>query len=481
MISYQFAVESLYALGHELHAPRKFDLGHMRLLCRGLGDPQRRFPSVLIAGTNGKGSTAATLAAILQASSHRAALYTSPHLLRINERIAVNGEPISDSAFAAAYEHVTAIASELVAAGTLPHPPSFFETMTAIAFDFFASRGVDIAVLEVGMGGRLDATNIVEPVLCIITDIDLDHQRHLGGSIAEIAAEKAGILRPGVPAVTLPQHPQANQVLGERMMEVGARAVNAARNVPPLSPHAAALVGRMGEESARLETRFPLSVLDQEVEIVSPLVGRHQLRNMALAITAAEELASLGFRITAESIARGTRQTTWPGRFQRFAATADRPEIVVDVAHNPAGAWALRSALSEHLDGPMPGMRIDGERVDGPRVDDDRPAGEQPMRERPMVLLFAAMSDKALSEMARILWPRMAHVVLTRVSGTPRAADPADLAQIAESLGVEHSVAPNAGEGLTLALEQARRLGPESVLVIAGSICLAGEAMPALS
>ena len=453
MISYQSAVESLYALGHELHAPRKFELAHMRLLCQALGDPQQRFPSVLIAGTNGKGSTAATLASILQASSHRVGLYTSPHLLRINERIALNGEPISDSAFAEGYERVTAIASELVASGALPHRPSFFETVTAIAFDYFASCGIEIAVLEVGMGGRLDATNVVEPILCIITDIDLDHQKHLGGSIAEIAAEKAGILRPGVPAVTLPQHPQANQVLGERMMEVGARAVNAAFNVPPLSPHAAALVDRSGENSALLETRFPLQVLGQEVEIVSPLIGRHQLRNLALAITAAEELASLGFHLTAESIARGTRQTAWPGRFQRFAATADRPEIVVDVAHNPAGAWALRSALSEHIDGPT---------------------------ERPMVLLFAAMADKALAEMARILWPPMAHVVLTRATGTPRAADPADLALIAQSLGVEHSLAPNAHEGLGLAFEQARKLGPNSVLVIAGSIYLAGEALPEL-
>jgi dihydrofolate synthase/folylpolyglutamate synthase len=456
MISYQSAVESLYALGHELHSPRKFDLEHMRRLCRALGDPQRRFPSVLIAGTNGKGSTAATLAAILQASSHRTGLYTSPHLLRINERIVVNGQPISDPAFAEAYERVTALASELVAACALPHPPSFFETMTAIAFDFFSSSGVEIAVLEVGMGGRLDATNIVDPILTVITDIDLDHQKHLGNSIAEIAAEKAGILRPGVPAVTLPQHPQANQVLGERMMELGAPAVNAARNVPSLLPQAPCVFRGSTADSSALETRFPLSVLGQEVEIVSPLVGRHQLRNLALAITAAEELSSLGFRISAESVARGTRQTSWPGRFQRFAATTQHPETVVDVAHNPAGAWALRSALTEHFIG-------------------------RPLEERPMVLLFAAMADKAVSEMARILWPQMAHVVLTRVAGSPRAAAPADLALVAQSLGVAYSLSENVREGMEQALAQARKLGPDALLVIAGSIYLAGEALPALS
>jgi dihydrofolate synthase / folylpolyglutamate synthase len=449
MISYPSAVESLYALGYELHLPRKFELAHMRRLCRALGDPQLRFPSVLIAGTNGKGSTAATLASILQASAHRTALYTSPHLLRINERIAIDGQPIADRDFAEAYERVTAAASKLVAAGELPHHPSFFETLTAMAFGFFAAAGVEITVLEVGMGGRLDATNIVAPILSVITDIDLDHQKHLGHSIAEIAAEKAGILRPGIPAITLPQNPQANQVLGQRMIEVGARAVSAVRNVPSLSPQAGALVA-----SSSRETRFRLSVLGEEVEIVSPLVGRHQLRNLALAVTAAEELAALGFHITAESIALGTRQTRWPGRFHRLDATASRPEIVVDVAHNPAGAWALSAALSEHLEG---------------------------HGERPMVLLFAAMADKAVSEMAQILWPQMAHVVLTRVAGTPRAADPADLARLAQSLGVEHSVSANVGEGLELALAQARRLGPEAVLVIAGSIYLAGEALPTLA
>ena len=478
MISYQSAVESLYGLGHELLSPRKFDLAHMRALCRALGDPQRRFPSVLIAGTNGKGSTAATLASILRASSHRVGLYTSPHLLRINERIVVNGEPIPDSSFVAAYERVTAIAAQLVASGTLPHRPSFFETMTAIAFDYFAGGSVEIAVLEVGMGGRLDATNIVEPILCVITDIELDHQKYLGNTIAEIAAEKAGILRPGVPAVTLPQHPQANLVLGERMMQIGARAVNAARNMPSLAPGSRPLVESIRQESIPFATRFPLSLMGDEVEIVSPLVGRHQLRNIALAITAAEELASLGFPITAQTIARGTRQTAWPGRFQRIppqrtkaGLPPERPEIVVDVAHNPAGAWALLSALSEYFGDAKSGKQPAAEQLDT----------EQPAPERPMVLLFAAMADKAVAEMARILWPRMAHVVLTRVSGTPRAAEPTDLARIAESLGVEHSVAASVGEGLRLAIQRARELGPEAVLVIAGSIYLAGEALPALS
>jgi dihydrofolate synthase/folylpolyglutamate synthase len=447
MTSFQHAVDRLYALGHELQQgpSRKFDLAHMRILCDALGNPQRSFPSVLIAGTNGKGSTAATLASILHASSHRVGLYTSPHLLRINERICVGGQPIPDDVFAAAYDRVAAAAAPLVATSALPHLPSFFETMTAMAFDFFAASRIDIAVLEVGMGGRLDATNIVEPVLSVITDIDIDHQKYLGNTIAEIAREKAGILRPDVIVVTLPQHPQANQVLGERMVAVGARAVSAARNLPSLSPQSSVLV-----HTSSMATRFQLSVLGEEVEIVSPLAGRHQLRNLALAITAAEELASQGFHITAQSIAAGIRQTVWPGRFQRMEATAQRPEIILDVAHNPAGAWALSAALTEHLG------------------------------ERPLVLLFGAMADKAVDQIAKILWPRMAHVVLTRAANNPRSAAANDLAALAQSLGVKHSVSATVGEGVELALAEARKLGPESVAVISGSIYVAGEAIQAL-
>ena len=447
MTSYPSAVERLYALGHELqHGPsRKFDIAHMRVLCSALGNPQHCFPSVLIAGTNGKGSTAATLASIIRASSHRVGLYTSPHLLRINERISIDGHPIPDDAFAAAYERVTAAATELVEAASLPHLPSFFETMTAMAFDFFATSHIDIAVLEVGMGGRLDATNVVEPILSVITDIDLDHQKFLGDTIGKIAREKAGILRPNIPAITLPQHPEANQVLGECMTSLGARAISATRNMASVSPASSTLV-----HSSSVETRFQLNVLGKEIEIVSPLVGRHQLRNLALAITAAEELAAQGFHVTAESIACGVRQTSWPARFQRFAPTPRHTEIIVDVAHNPAGAWALRSALTEQLD------------------------------ERPLVLLFGAMADKAVDQMAQILWPLMRHVVLTRTAHNPRAAMPADLATLAQSLGVPHSIADTVSDAVEQATAKACALGPDSAIIVAGSIYVAGEAISLL-
>ena len=224
-MSYETAVASMFALGHELaHTPsNKFDLAHMRVLLAAMNHPERAFPSVLIAGTNGKGSTAATLASILRASGLKTGLYTSPHLVRINERIRINGEEISDDDFARLHGEVDRVAERLVGEGQLPWHPSFFEMMTAIAFAHFARERVEIAVLEVGMGGRLDATNVVEPLVSVITDISLDHQKFLGNTVGEIAREKVGIIRPGGVVVTLPQQPEANDVIGNTILDLGAR------------------------------------------------------------------------------------------------------------------------------------------------------------------------------------------------------------------------------------------------------------------
>ena len=237
-MSYETAVASMFALGHELaQTPsNKFDLAHMRVLLEALGHPEKSFPSVLIAGTNGKGSTAATLASILRASGLKTGLYTSPHLIRINERIRINGAEITDDDFARLHGEVDRVAEKLVGEGALPWHPSFFEMMTAIGFLYFAAKRVEIAVLEVGMGGRLDATNVVEPMLSVITDISLDHQKFLGDTIAEIAREKAGIVRRNGVVVTLPQSPQANDVIGNAVLDVGATAISAVPYVPPVSP-----------------------------------------------------------------------------------------------------------------------------------------------------------------------------------------------------------------------------------------------------
>src|SRR5881275_3014083 len=240
-MSYQAAIERMYALGHELAqtTSHKFDLEHMRVLLAALENPERRFPGVLIAGTNGKGSTAALLASILQASGVRTALYTSPHLVRINERIRINGEEISDDDFTLLHDVVDRTAERLVGEGELPWHPSFFEMLTAIAFEYFSRRKVDLVVLEVGMGGRLDATNVIDPRVSVITDISLDHQKFLGNTVAEIAREKAGIIRAGRPVVVLPQQPAANDVIGNAILELGARGISAVPYVPPLSPAAA--------------------------------------------------------------------------------------------------------------------------------------------------------------------------------------------------------------------------------------------------
>src|SRR5438270_9645677 len=300
-MSYETAVAQMYALGHELaQTPsHKFDLAHMRVLLEALGNPQKRFPGVLIAGTNGKGSTAATLAAILQASGMRVGLYTSPHLVRINERIRINGEAITDDAFALLHDVVERTAERLVSEGDLPWHPSFFEMLTAMAFEYFARAKVEIAVLEVGMGGRLDATNVIEPAVSVITDISLDHQKFLGNTVAEIAGEKAGIIRAGGVVVTLPQSPEANDVIGRGILEQNAFAVSAVPYVPPVSPAAARNFVRgsqkfIAETAEKDEAMFlscyPLQVLGKEILIESPLVGRHQLRNIALAIAVAEEV-----------------------------------------------------------------------------------------------------------------------------------------------------------------------------------------------
>jgi dihydrofolate synthase/folylpolyglutamate synthase len=480
----------MYALGHELaQTPsHKFDLAHMRVLLAALENPERRFPSVLIAGTNGKGSTAATLASILQASGHRTGLYTSPHLLRINERIRVNGRDIVDDKFALLHDMVERTAERLIEDGELPWHPSFFEMLTAMAFEHFATSKVDIAVLEVGMGGRLDATNVVEPRVSVITDISLDHQKFLGTTVTDIAHEKVGIIRHGGVVVTLPQTPEANDVIGNAILDQDARAVSAVQYVPPVSPasprffevssasprppEVSSEMGVLSEPAAerqknaaqgvspgsprpevsapegrkKLLSRYPLQVLGKQILVETPLVGRHQLRNIALAISAVEELSHRGFPITAESIERGIRETRWPGRFQVVPANNDSPEFVLDVAHNPAGAWALRSALSSFYE------------------------------DRRIIFVFGAMRDKAINEISEILFPIAERVIATRADN-PRSATPEEIREAAARTHTEIDLC----DDVTTALERARMLArSDGIVVVTGSIYVVGEAMRAL-
>ncbi|HEX6494620.1 MAG TPA: folylpolyglutamate synthase/dihydrofolate synthase family protein [Acidobacteriaceae bacterium] len=448
---YTEAVDRLQALGAELHTSpgqprRKFELAQMRILMAALGNPQERFRSVLIAGTNGKGSTASTLAAILAASGLRPGLYTSPHLIRVNERIQileripgsqheVTHMLIPDEDFSRHLEAVIHAAERLVSEGKLPGPPSFFETVTAMAFLHFAAARVDIAVLEVGLGGRLDATNIVEPVLSIITDISIDHTEWLGHTVTEIAREKAGILRPNGVLITLPQHPEANQAIGEAAVALKVRAVNATAALPYVT-----------ETGSNLRNRYPLDVViagkEQgfHIEVDSPLAGQHQQRNIALAISAALELRNLySYNIDAESIAAGIHQTRWPGRLEKL--TRNGRSIMLDVGHNPAGAWTLRAALAAEKNPPH-NLNFG-------------------------CLIFGCLDDKPIEELAQILFPLFDRVLLVTVP-SPRAASGARLLAAAQSVGANAALEHNLNTALIDSTGQDT--------VITGSVYLVGEA-----
>ena len=433
-MSYAAAIDALNAMAPELYtrpgAPRrKFSLAEIGVLLEHLENPHRRFQSILIAGTNGKGSTAATLSAILIAAGLRTGLYTSPHLERVNERVRVNGAEITDGDFARHFFAVMEAAENLVSASTLAQMPSFFEVLTAIGFLHFAEQGVDVAVLEVGMGGRLDATNIVDPLISIVTDISLDHMEWLGSTIGAITREKAGILRTRGVLVTLPQHPEANQVLGEVATELEVRGVSATPYVP--------VVGT-GPNAA-----YAVEVMGTEIEVNSPLAGAHQHRNVALAIAAAVELAqNHGFPVTAAGIAEGIRATRWPGRLEQFRT--GEVTWILDVAHNPAGAWALRAGLRDRFEGEFAG--------------------------KPKTLIFSCLRDKPLMELAQILFPVFDQVFFAPIA-SPRAAAMTDLLAAARATGTR----AEATDSVDLALEHAAEARDGGVVVISGSVYLVGE------
>jgi dihydrofolate synthase/folylpolyglutamate synthase len=434
-MSYVAAIDALNALTPELFSRpqgtrRKFSLAEIGILLDELGNPQRHFASVLMAGTNGKGSTASTLASILMEAGVRVGLYTSPHLERVNERIRVAGVEIGNDDFARDYVAVENASGDLVRAGRLAEHPSFFETITAMAFLHFAERQVEIAVLEVGMGGRLDATNIVEPLISVITDISLDHMEWLGSTIGEITREKAGILRRGGTMITLPQHPEANRVLAEVGTALEVRAVSASPYTPP----------------AFLETGkgWRVQLWGRDTEIAPALAGEHQYRNVALAVAAAVELKEgHGFPVTAEAVERGVRKTRWAGRLEEFRAGEQR--WVLDVAHNPAGAWALRAGL--------------------------RGAGGAEGREG--TLIFSCLRDKPVAEMGQILFPLFERVIFAPIR-SPRATPDEDLLRAAEGTGSPAVVAGSVAE----ALEMAEREGGGKRIVVSGSVYLVGEARP---
>jgi dihydrofolate synthase/folylpolyglutamate synthase len=417
-MNYPDSVQFLYALGNEIKTV-KLGLERIRAVLDALGRPQDRCRFIHVAGTNGKGSTCAMIESALRAAGQKTGLFTSPHLAEPTERIRIAGRPVSSAQFTDAFNRVHAAVEELIATGAVDLHTTYFETVTAMALLIFAEEAVDAVVLEVGLGGRLDATNVVRPELCVITPIDFDHEQYLGRSLEAIAGEKAGILKPGVPAVFSRQRPEAAAVLEGRAAELEIVVARTAdRCIEDL------------EIDAR-GSRFRL-LGAPSFNIVCPLAGEHQVENAA---TAAVALDRLG--VAPDGIAR----TVWPGRLERVSET---PEIVLDGAHNPAGARALAAYI------------------------------ERFYRGRRVRLIYGAMRDKAVAEIAGILFPLAWQVVVT-APRQARALSPDALLQVAEHANLQ--VAPSLAE----ALRMVQDASPDDVVFITGSLFLVAEARAALA
>jgi dihydrofolate synthase/folylpolyglutamate synthase len=402
-LNYPDAVRYLYSLGNEV-LTAKLGLERITTLLKALGSPQRACTWIHIAGTNGKGSTAAMIESGLRAAGFRTGLYISPHLVEPTERIQIAGEAVSQDQFAAAFEQVHDMAGRMLAAGDLDMHPTYFETVTAMAFIVFAEAKIDTGVLEVGLGGRLDATNVVTPELCVITPIDFDHQIFLGDTIEQIAAEKAGILKPGVPAVFAEQLPEAEAVL--RSHAQGSYTLSRDWAITDLTIDARG-------------SRFHL----RGIPIACPLAGGHQVENARVAAIALSELGVSP---------AGLASAQWPARLEHVS---ERPEIIIDGAHNPAGVRSLVAYVNQFYSG------------------------------RRIWIVYGALRDKAVAEMAALLFPLADRLILTAPSNA-RAMPPEDIA--APGARITHSI----GEAIALLAEAA----PEDVVFIAGSLYLAGEA-----
>src|SRR6202045_3177207 len=343
-MNYDAAVRYLLSLGRELAAPTqaaaaKFDLENISVLAERLGRPDRAYPSVHIAGTNGKGSTAAFLESILRRAGFRTGLNTSPHLEKINERIRVNGAEITDSDFAETLTRIQSLIEELLAAGKLRAHPTYFECVTAMSFQYFAQARVEFGVFEVGLGGRLDATNILTPAIAVITRIDFDHENFLGHSLHEIAAEKAGILKKGVPVVVAAQRPEAREVILARAEKLCG---------PVIETPVAYRADQQTMENGCVRARITEIASGWSAKLAPQLAGRFQLQNAISAVAAARALSARGYRIQESAIEQGVAATIWPGRLEKLQS---HPDVYVDGAHNPGAARELAAFWEETFAG----------------------------------------------------------------------------------------------------------------------------------
>lgn len=406
----------------------------VRALCDLLGSPERSLPVILIAGTNGKGSTALMIDSLLRALGLRVGRYASPHLVDVTERISIDGEPISAEAFDALVEEVSPLV-ELVDAQLLEGVRmTFFEVMTALAYAAFADAPVDVAVVEVGLGGRWDATNIVEAEVAVVCPVDLDHTHLLGGTVAEIAAEKAGIIKAGAKAVLAAQQPDAARVLLARCAEVGAEVLREGVEF--------GLIGRtpaIGGQVLRLDTaEGPLG------DLFLPLFGAHMAQNAALAVAAVEAFLG-GKPLPPEVISAGLEQVEAPARLEIVRRS---PTVVIDTCHNPHGARATIDAVTEAFDF------------------------------TPLVGVVAMMADKDVDGVLGIFAEAMTSVVCTSIGSTTRALPAADLGERAAGVfGADRVVVvPGMAEAIEEAVRLADEAGPGAGVLIAGSVYAAGEA-----
>ena len=433
-MNYDAAVRYLLSLGRELAAPTqaaaaKFDLENIAILSERLGRPDRAYPSAHIAGTNGKGSTAAFLESILRQAGFRTGLNTSPHLEKINERIRVAGEAITDSDFAAVLTRIQSLIEELLASGKLRAHPTYFECVTAMAFQYFAQERADFGVFEVGLGGRLDATNILSPVVSVITRIDFDHENFLGHSLREIAAEKAGILKKGVPLVLAGQQPEAREVILARAEKLGCPVIET-----PLAYGVDQQTMRDGCVRAQV-----VEVGSGWSATVAPqLAGRFQLQNAINAVGAARALAARGYRISENAIEQGIAAAVWPGRLEKMQSV---PDIYLDGAHNPGAARELAAFWEENFSG------------------------------RKIFVVYGALRDKAVDEIAGVLFPHAAEVIFTEPS-TSRAISALQLSEIAAHHAARSSVIADAEHALDYVLSKA---APQDAIFITGSLYLVGQ------
>ncbi len=411
----------------------KFGLANIRALCTALGEPQTTYPNALIAGTNGKGSVTAMVDCGLRAAGLNVGRYTSPHLVRLEERFAVNGRPVDTATLIAVVEQIRRLIKALRSTGILETPPTFFEVTTAAAFEIFRRAGVDFAVLEVGLGGRLDSTNCVEPVAAAITSIDFDHEQYLGHTLADIASEKAGVIRPGIPVVIGPVPRQARDVFMSTCAASGARLVEAEDRV------------ELGSETVEGRTSIRLKTPARDYGwIPLGLRGPHQVANALVAARLLEEIGRIVLvPVGADAIIAGLRDVRWPGRLQ-LVETPSLRRVLLDAAHNPAGASALATYLKREFPEPLP-------------------------------LVFGAMRDKDASQMLKALLPASSVIVVTE-PGNARARSAEELAALASALAPQRriEVEPDPMK----ALERAWIHGP--LVCASGSIFLIGDLLGGL-